>query len=54
YIQLHHKFKPKFVWIKGHAGHPENERCDQLAVAAAEGRGLLVDSWYEANQNTEE
>ena len=22
-----------FVWIKGHAGHPENERCDQLAVA---------------------
>ncbi|MCE2997576.1 MAG: ribonuclease HI [Cyclobacteriaceae bacterium] len=54
YIQLHHKFKPKFVWIKGHAGHPENERCDQLAVAAAEGRGLLVDSWYEANQNSNE
>ena len=25
-----------FVWIKGHAGHPENERCDELAVAAAE------------------
>lgn len=25
----------KIVWIKGHAGHPENERCDQLAVAAA-------------------
>jgi ribonuclease HI len=24
-----------FTWIKGHAGHPENERCDQLAVAAA-------------------
>lgn len=24
------------VWVKGHAGHPENERCDQLAVAAAE------------------
>ncbi|MDE6763935.1 MAG: ribonuclease HI [Oscillospiraceae bacterium] len=23
----------KFVWVKGHAGHPENERCDQLAVA---------------------
>ncbi|MDD6174579.1 MAG: ribonuclease HI [Firmicutes bacterium] len=25
-----------FVWLKGHAGHPENERCDRLAVAAAE------------------
>jgi ribonuclease HI len=50
YIPLHHKFKPKFVWVKGHAGHAENERCDQLAVAAAEGGDLLVDTWYEKNQ----
>lgn len=28
--------KMQYVWIKGHAGHPENERCDELAVAAAE------------------
>ena len=34
-------------WVKGHAGHPENERCDQLAVEAAEGGGLKVDSGYE-------
>ena len=27
--------KVEFVWVKGHAGHPENERCDRLAVAAA-------------------
>jgi ribonuclease HI len=47
YIPLHKKFKPKFVWIKGHAGHPENERCDELAVAAAEGYKLLVDEEYE-------
>jgi ribonuclease HI len=47
YILLHHKFKPKFVWIKGHAGHIENERCDQLAVAAAEGSHLKVDVEYE-------
>jgi ribonuclease HI len=47
YILLHHKFKPKFVWIKGHAGHVENERCDQLAVAAAEGSHLKVDVEYE-------
>jgi len=30
------KHEVRFVWIKGHAGHPENERCDELAVAAAE------------------
>lgn len=32
-----------FHWVKGHAGHPENERCDRLATAAADGNGLLVD-----------
>jgi ribonuclease HI len=47
---LHTKLKPKFVWVKGHAGHAENERCDQLAVMAAEGKGLLVDRWYEENR----
>lgn len=51
YIPLHNKLKPKFIWIKGHAGHPENERCDQLAVQAASGTRLLVDHWYEANKN---
>ena len=47
YIPLHKKYKPKFKWIKGHAGHPENERCDQLAVAAAEGYDLRADDEYE-------
>lgn len=53
YIPLHTKFKPKFVWIKGHAGHPENERCDQLAVEAASGYGLAIDSWYEEHKESE-
>ena len=35
-LPLLSKHKVTFVWIKGHAGHPENERCDELAVAAAE------------------
>jgi ribonuclease HI len=48
YIPLHNRFKPKFVWIKGHAGHPENERCDQLAVYAATNGPLLIDQVYEA------
>ena len=52
YILLHQKLKPIFVWIKGHAGHPENERCDQLAVQAASGYSLATDEWYEQNQNS--
>ena len=32
-----------YTWVKGHAGHPENERCDELATSAADGDGLLVD-----------
>lgn len=32
-----------FHWVKGHAGHPENERCDQLATSAADGNGRIVD-----------
>ena len=47
FIPLHQKFKPKFHWIKGHAGHVENERCDQLAVAAASSGHLLKDEGYE-------
>lgn len=35
-----------FVWVKGHAGHPENERCDQLATAAADGGNLLTDEGF--------
>jgi ribonuclease HI len=50
YIPLHKKLNPKFVWVRGHAGHPENERCDVLAVAAASEKKLLVDQEYEASQ----
>lgn len=36
-------------WLRGHAGHPENERCDQLAVAASQGRDLPEDSGFEGD-----
>jgi ribonuclease HI len=47
YIPLHLKYQPKFVWVKGHAGHIENERCDVLAVQAAQGFDLKIDVGYE-------
>lgn len=36
FLKVYRRHRVSFVWIKGHAGHPENERCDTLAVAAAE------------------
>lgn len=35
-----------FEWVKGHAGHPENELCDALATAAADGGDLAIDEGY--------
>lgn len=35
-LELLNRHNVKIVWVKGHAGHPENERCDALAVAGAE------------------
>lgn len=37
----------EYVWVKGHAGHPENERCDELATTAADAEGLAEDEGYE-------
>jgi len=51
YLQLHPTFNLTFHWIKGHAGHPENERCDQLAVEAALSNQLEIDSVYEQGAN---
>lgn len=39
-----------FVWVKGHAGHPENERCDALATAAADGDNLIEDEGFSGGE----
>ncbi|HEY7157599.1 MAG TPA: ribonuclease HI [Gemmataceae bacterium] len=44
------KHEVEFVWVQGHAGHPENERCDLLSVAAARAEGLPADIGYEERQ----
>lgn len=41
--------KVSFTWVKGHAGHPENERCDLLATSAADSSNLATDAGF--NQN---
>lgn len=48
FLKAYRQHKVKFQWVKGHAGHAENERCDQLAVQAAEGAGLKVDAFFES------
>lgn len=47
YYELSKSFTIRFVWVKGHADNPYNNRCDQLATAAADGGNLLEDEGYE-------
>ncbi len=49
FLKIYRKQKVSFVWVKGHANNKENERCDVLAVQAAESKNLLTDQWYENN-----
>ena len=44
----------RFNWIKGHIGHIENERCDELASLAMKSENLLYDEIYERNCETAE
>ena len=47
YYELAKSFTINFVWVKGHANNPYNNRCDELATAAADSKGLLIDEAYE-------
>lgn len=50
FLPLYRRHRVTFHWIKGHAGHSENERCDFLAVAAYHMPSLPPDTGYEDNQ----
>ncbi len=52
FLRIYRRHRVRFVWIKGHASIPENERCDQLAVSAAEGPNLLEDTGYNPADET--
>ncbi len=47
-LDLSETHQVEYRWVKGHAGDPENERCDELAVAAARGTDLARDDAYES------
>jgi ribonuclease HI len=49
FLKIYSQHKVKFVWIKGHANIPENERCDQLAVEASMQSNLKKDTGYLAS-----
>ena len=47
FFELSKSFSIKMVWVKGHADNPYNNRCDELATAAADGKHLIDDVGYE-------
>jgi ribonuclease HI len=47
FLVIYRKHQVDFKWIKGHNNHPQNERCDELAVFASSQKELSVDSFYE-------
>ena len=49
FLKVFRAHRVSFIWVKGHANNKENERCDTLAVEAAEKTSLQTDFWYEEN-----
>lgn len=54
FLRAYRKHNVKFVWVKGHASNKENNRCDELAVAAALGGHLKIDHGYEEEKKKED
>ncbi|WNM19536.1 ribonuclease HI [Flavobacterium capsici] len=47
FLKIYRKHQVDFKWIKGHNNHPQNERCDELAVYASGLENLSIDAFYE-------
>jgi ribonuclease HI len=50
FLKIYRKHQVEFHWIKGHNNHPQNERCDELAVMASQLDELSVDAFYEKEE----
>jgi ribonuclease HI len=52
FLNIYRKHKVRFVWVRGHSNNIENERCDQLAVAAYKSAPLKTDTGYNPEEDT--
>ena len=50
FLEIYKKHVVKFVWVKGHANNPLNERCDEIAVAASYQKNLKEDTGYQPEE----
>ena len=50
FLKIYRQHHVKFMWIKGHNNHPQNERCDELAVMASQQKKLNIDTFYETEE----
>ncbi len=50
FLMVYRKHQVDFKWIKGHNNHPQNERCDELAVFASNQKALSIDAFYEKEE----
>lgn len=50
FLKIYRQHHVKFMWIKGHNNHPQNERCDELAVMASQQKDLNIDTFYEMEE----
>jgi len=50
FLKIYNPNKHEFIWVKGHASNVENNRCDELAVAASKSKSLLIDKGYVASK----
>jgi ribonuclease HI len=51
FLKIYRQHQVDFKWIKGHNNHPQNERCDELAVMASMQNSLSIDAFYESESD---
>lgn len=52
FLKIYRQHQVDFQWVKGHSSHPQNERCDALAVMASQQSNVSIDKFYENEEGT--